>query len=155
MTQGGNRKVKVDYWDVVLDLPRTQAGRMEAVDNAYSLYEMVDGAIGACHVGRIFHPVLPGAGSGICRFSARRVTCSLGRAIPLPSSPTKRSYCPMWTPTAGITSLCAVTAARPNGRNRRRARPTTTTARPNTSWTVFLRTGNLWSMSIGVYTSPR
>jgi hypothetical protein len=37
---------------------------MEAVDNAYSLYEMVNGAVGACHVGRIFHPVLPGAGSG-------------------------------------------------------------------------------------------
>jgi hypothetical protein len=34
------------------------------VDNAYSLYEMVDGTVGTCHVGRIFHPVLPGSGSG-------------------------------------------------------------------------------------------
>lgn len=55
---------KANYWDVVLDLPRTQSVRMEAVDNAYSLYEMRDGGVGACHVGRIFHPVLPGTGSG-------------------------------------------------------------------------------------------
>ena len=53
-----------NYWDVVVDLPRTQPVRMEAVDNAYSLYEMRDGGVGACHVGRIFHPVLPGTGSG-------------------------------------------------------------------------------------------
>lgn len=55
---------KANYWDVVLDLPRTQHVKMEAVDNAYSLYEMVDGSIGACHVGRIFHPILPGTGGG-------------------------------------------------------------------------------------------
>lgn len=55
---------KANYWDVVLDLPRTQPVRMEAVDNAYSLYELAGGAVGACHVGRIFHPVLPGVGSG-------------------------------------------------------------------------------------------
>lgn len=53
-----------NYWDVVLDLPRTQKVQMEAVDNAYSLYEMTNGAVGACHVGRIFHPVLPGSGGG-------------------------------------------------------------------------------------------
>jgi predicted dehydrogenase len=53
-----------NYWDVVLDLPRTQPVRMEAVDNAYSLYQMVDGGVGTCHVGRIFHPVLPGSGGG-------------------------------------------------------------------------------------------
>lgn len=53
-----------NYWDVVVDLPRTQPVRMEAIDNAYSLYQMADGATGACHVGRIFHPVLPGSGSG-------------------------------------------------------------------------------------------
>ncbi|MBT4502231.1 MAG: Gfo/Idh/MocA family oxidoreductase [Gemmatimonadetes bacterium] len=53
-----------NYWDVVLDLPRTHPVRMEAVDNAYSLYEMADGAQGACHVGRIFHPILPGTGGG-------------------------------------------------------------------------------------------
>lgn len=55
---------QANYWDVVVNLPRTQPVRMEAVDNAYSLYEMVNGAIGTCHVGRIFHPVLPGTGSG-------------------------------------------------------------------------------------------
>jgi predicted dehydrogenase len=53
-----------NYWDVVLDLPKTQHVRMEAVDNAYSLYEMADGAIGTCHAGRICHPVLPGTGDG-------------------------------------------------------------------------------------------
>ena len=53
-----------NYWNVVVNLPRTQHVRMEAVDNAYSLYEMANGAVGACHVGRIFHPVLPGTGSG-------------------------------------------------------------------------------------------
>ena len=53
-----------NYWDVVLDLPRTQPVRLEAVDNAYSLYEMANGAHGTCHVGRIFHPVLPGMGGG-------------------------------------------------------------------------------------------
>ena len=55
---------RANYWDVVVDLPRTQQVRMEAVDNAYSLYEMRNGAVGACHVGRTFHPTLPGAGGG-------------------------------------------------------------------------------------------
>ncbi|MBN1138907.1 MAG: Gfo/Idh/MocA family oxidoreductase [Anaerolineae bacterium] len=55
---------QANYWDVVLDLPRTQPVRMEAVDNAYSLYEMVHGGVGSCHVGRILHPVLPGTGGG-------------------------------------------------------------------------------------------
>jgi predicted dehydrogenase len=53
-----------NYWDVVLDLPRTQPVRMEDIDNAYSLYEMENGAAGTCHVGRIYHPVLPGTGGG-------------------------------------------------------------------------------------------
>ncbi len=53
-----------NYWDVVVDLPRTQQVTMEAVDNAYSLYEMAHGAVGACHVGRTFHPTLPGSGGG-------------------------------------------------------------------------------------------
>ena len=55
---------RANYWDVVVDLPRTQRVRMEAVDQAYSLYEMVEGAVGTCHVGRIYHPVLPGTGGG-------------------------------------------------------------------------------------------
>ncbi len=53
-----------NYWDVVVNLPRTEAVKMEAVDQAYSLYEMADGSHGACHVGRIYHPVLPGSGGG-------------------------------------------------------------------------------------------
>lgn len=53
-----------NYWDVVINLPRTKQVRMEAVDNAYSLYEMAGGVVGACHIGRIFHPVLPGSGGG-------------------------------------------------------------------------------------------
>jgi predicted dehydrogenase len=61
---GASDPHRANYWDVVLDLPRTQAVRMQAYDNVYSLYEMADGAIGACHVGRIFHPVLPGSGGG-------------------------------------------------------------------------------------------
>lgn len=53
-----------NYWDVVVDLPRTQAVEMQAYDNVYSLYEMVESSIGTCHVGRIFHPVLPKTGGG-------------------------------------------------------------------------------------------
>lgn len=53
-----------NYWDVVLDLPRTQRVQVEAADNAYSLLEMANGAIGSLHVGRIYHPVLPGTGGG-------------------------------------------------------------------------------------------
>ena len=55
---------QANYWDVVLDLPRTQAVKMEDIDQAYSLYEMENGAAGTCHVGRIYHPVLPGTGGG-------------------------------------------------------------------------------------------
>jgi predicted dehydrogenase len=55
---------QANYWDVVLDLPRTQPVRMESPDNAYSVFEMANGSIGACHVGRIFHPILPGTGGG-------------------------------------------------------------------------------------------
>ncbi len=53
-----------NYWDVVLDLPRSKHVRMEAVDNVYSMYEMVEGGVGTCHVGRIYHPILPGTGGG-------------------------------------------------------------------------------------------
>ena len=55
---------QANYWDEVIHLPRTQKVQMEAYDNVYSLYEMVEGAIGTCHVGRIHHPVLPGTGGG-------------------------------------------------------------------------------------------
>lgn len=53
-----------NYWDVVVNLPRTQPVKMEAVDQAYSMYEMANGAHGVCHVGRIYHPILPGADRG-------------------------------------------------------------------------------------------
>ena len=53
-----------NYWDVVVDLPRTKAVEMQAVDQVYSMYEMADGSTGTCHVGRIYHPVLPGTGGG-------------------------------------------------------------------------------------------
>ncbi len=55
---------RANYWDAVLSLPRTQKVAMEAYDNVYSLYEMVEGGIGSCHVGRIHHPVLAGTGGG-------------------------------------------------------------------------------------------
>jgi predicted dehydrogenase len=55
---------RANYWDVVLDLPRTYPVKQEAVDQAYSLYEMANGAHGTCHVGRIYHPILPGTDSG-------------------------------------------------------------------------------------------
>ena len=55
---------KANYWDVVLDLPRTKRIKVEAVDNVYSLYELACGGVGSCHAGRIFHPVLPKTGDG-------------------------------------------------------------------------------------------
>ena len=53
-----------NYWDVVVKLPRTEPIQMGAPDNVYSLYEMANSAIGVFHVGRPFHPVLPGTGGG-------------------------------------------------------------------------------------------
>ena len=53
-----------NYWDVVVNLPKTKRVKMQAYDNVYSLYEMASGVSGTCHVGRIFHPVLPGTGGG-------------------------------------------------------------------------------------------
>ncbi|MEZ4589811.1 MAG: Gfo/Idh/MocA family oxidoreductase [Chloroflexota bacterium] len=53
-----------NYWDVVLDLPKTQYVKMGAPDNVWCTYEMVDGWIGVFHVGRLFQPVLPGIDGG-------------------------------------------------------------------------------------------
>jgi predicted dehydrogenase len=53
-----------NYWDVVIDLPKTKQVTMQAYDNVYSLYEMENSAAGTCHVGRLFHPVLPESGGG-------------------------------------------------------------------------------------------
>ncbi len=54
-----------NYWDVVIKLPKTERVAMQAPDNVFSLYEMVSGASGIFHVGRPFHPVLPGKGGGL------------------------------------------------------------------------------------------
>ncbi len=59
-----NDSERANYWDVVLDLPRSKHIRVEAVDNAYSLYEMAGGGVGSCHAGRTYHPVLPQTGDG-------------------------------------------------------------------------------------------
>ena len=57
---------QANYWDVVLDLPKTEHIRMQVEDNVFCLYEMACGAIGCFHVGRPFHPVLPGTtGAGL------------------------------------------------------------------------------------------
>ena len=122
-----------NYWDVVVDLPRTKAVKMEAVDNAYSLYEMVDGSVGTCHVGRIFHPdAARRRTAAASRSSAPRATSSLAPATQPRSSRHARICCPTWTTTAGSTFPCAATAARPSGRSPRPAASTTTTSRPST-----------------------
>lgn len=53
-----------NYWNVVVNAPRTQPVRMESPDNVWSLYEMANGWIGAFHVGRLFHPVPRGLKGG-------------------------------------------------------------------------------------------
>ena len=53
-----------NYWDVVVDEPRTQEVKMEAPDNAFSVYEMTSGALGVYHVGRLFHPMPKGSTGG-------------------------------------------------------------------------------------------
>ena len=53
-----------NYWDVVVDLPRTEHVTMGAPDNVFSLYEMTSGATGCFHAARLFHPVLPGMAGG-------------------------------------------------------------------------------------------
>src|SRR4029450_3471725 len=55
----------VNYWDVVLDLPKSEHVKMGVADNVFSLYEMVSGTIGVFHVGRPFHPVPKGFMGGL------------------------------------------------------------------------------------------
>jgi predicted dehydrogenase len=50
-----------NYWDVVVDAEKSEPIRMEVADNVYCLYEMANGWLGSFHVGRPFHPALPGA----------------------------------------------------------------------------------------------
>jgi predicted dehydrogenase len=49
-----------NYWEHVLDMERTEHVEMEAPDNVFSTYELDSGWIGTFHIGRPFHPVLPG-----------------------------------------------------------------------------------------------
>jgi predicted dehydrogenase len=62
--EGVTNPDEANYWPVVLNLPKTQEVQMEAEDNVFCLYEMADGTIGVFHVGRLFHPTLPGTGYG-------------------------------------------------------------------------------------------
>ncbi len=49
-----------NYWRVVVNEERSQPITMAAPDNAWCVYEMDNGAIGAYHVGRLFHPMPKG-----------------------------------------------------------------------------------------------
>jgi hypothetical protein len=49
-----------NYWRVVVNEERSKQVKMEAPDNAWCTYEMQNGAIGAYHVGRLFHPMPKG-----------------------------------------------------------------------------------------------
>jgi predicted dehydrogenase len=53
-----------NYWDQVVEMPRSQQITMGAPDNVFSLYEMENGFTGVFHVGRPFQPTLPGTGAG-------------------------------------------------------------------------------------------
>lgn len=49
-----------NYWRVVVNEERLKPITMAAPDNAWCTYEMENGAIGAYHVGRLFHPMPKG-----------------------------------------------------------------------------------------------
>jgi predicted dehydrogenase len=53
-----------NYWEEVVTAPRTQAVKMEAPDNVFSMYEMDSGWIGEFHAGRMFHPIPKGLTGG-------------------------------------------------------------------------------------------
>lgn len=79
-----------NYWDVVLNLPRTHEVSNEGYDNVYSMYEMADGSIGALHIGRTFHPVLPGSGSGSLQVfgTEGNLICGAGHQVSIVSKRT-------------------------------------------------------------------
>ena len=68
--------------------------RMEAIDNAYSLYEMENGAAGTCHVGRIYHPVLPGTGGGSLQVYGTEGNLLLGSGYKASIVSTRRELLP-------------------------------------------------------------
>jgi predicted dehydrogenase len=53
-----------NYWDYVLDAPRTKRVKMEAPDNVFSLYEMASGWTGIFHAGRMLNPMPRGSNGG-------------------------------------------------------------------------------------------
>jgi predicted dehydrogenase len=53
-----------NYWEVVVDQPRTLAIRNEAPDNVFSVYEMSNGFTGVFHTPRLFLPTLKGTSYG-------------------------------------------------------------------------------------------
>ncbi len=53
-----------NYWDVVVDMPRTKKVKMESWDNINCQYEMASGWIGVFHAGRLFHPMPKGSNGG-------------------------------------------------------------------------------------------
>jgi len=54
-----------NYWDVVVNLPKTEHVITGAPDNVFSLYEMANGWSGVFHAGRPFHPVPKGFMGGL------------------------------------------------------------------------------------------
>jgi predicted dehydrogenase len=62
--QRANDPYNVNYWDEVVNAPRTQSIQAEAEDNIYCVYEMLNGWTGAFHVGRPFHPMPKGINEG-------------------------------------------------------------------------------------------
>lgn len=89
---------EANYWDVVLDLPKTQHVRMGAPDNVFCTYEMVDGWIGTFHVGRLFHPVLPGIDGGGLRVYGTEGNLIRGMGYDASIISTKRELLPNVSP---------------------------------------------------------
>jgi predicted dehydrogenase len=55
---------EANYWDAVVQQPKTESVRMEAPDTYNILYEMKNGYIGILHIGRPFHPIPKGVRTG-------------------------------------------------------------------------------------------
>jgi predicted dehydrogenase len=67
-----------NYWDVVLDKPKTETITMGADDNVFVLYELQSGFTGVLHVGRAFHPVPKGVDGGGFRIFGHQGNIILG-----------------------------------------------------------------------------
>ena len=53
-----------NYWEVVMNKPKSQTIQAGAPDNVFSTYELATGWTGTFHIGRPFHPVPPGGTGG-------------------------------------------------------------------------------------------